>query len=110
MSDLESQYKQALELDFIKFASFILLAHFLKSKFTNPKKELDAIMNGWSERIDILQTQAIQETDLLKDEEPDVANILANIYRTASGTNRDKIIQDIQQTITKQLTMIIDLL
>lgn len=102
MSGLKEQYKQALEIDFIKFSTFIMLGYFLK-QFKNPKDQLDTIMDLWSQRVYNFRKAALEEYA----DDSDVAGILTSIMDLDEGLDRNAAIKEVQEHFRLQMDNIL---
>jgi hypothetical protein len=98
MSELSDRYKQALEIDFIKFSTFIMLGYFLK-QFKDPRAELDTIMHLWSQRIHAFRQSALEEYA----EDKDVAGILTSIIDFGEGLDRNAAIKEVKEHFKSQM-------
>jgi hypothetical protein len=102
MSELSDRYKQALEIDFIKFSTFIMLGYFLR-QFKDPKAEMDTIIRLWSERVYAFRKSALQEYG----EDEDVAGILTSIIDLDEGLDRNSAIKEVKEHFKLQMENIL---
>ena len=92
MSELSDRYKQALESDFIKFTTFIMLGYLLK-QFSNPQVQLDNIVNAWSERVNNFRKNALEDYD----GDADVVGIMTSIIDLDEGLDRNTSIKEVKE-------------
>ena len=105
--DLERQYRQALELDFIKFTNALMLGYFLK-QFTHPEAEMGNVLDSWCKRVIQFRENALKEVcGDTGEEDLDVANILTNIMDLDVGLDRNKTLKEVRDHLEEQMRAVL---
>lgn len=103
MTDAELQYKQALEIDLMRYMLTIMMGFFLK-QFNNPHFEVENLLDTWSVRVKEKRKELLEQVS----ETPDVTEILCDIVTMTEGFNRDQAVEEVKANFKEKLTYIID--
>ena len=96
MNKDEMIFRDALQMDFMKFTNQVMLSYFLKMHFRNPYGELDRMLEVWEERIKIFRTNSLKASAEEHEMDEDVAEILTKLHE---DFDREATLKDMKEGI-----------